>query len=223
MKKYVTYFRVSTKAQGESGLGLDGQKKAVTDYLAGQPHAIVGEFTEVESGRKSKRPELDAALKCCRKHNASLVVARTDRLSRNVHFLSGLMERKVEFVAVDNPSASNLSLHIMCAVAEEEARLCSLRVRAALAAAKERGVELGKHGKILAKENKAKANNFAKTIASTMGEVAAECIKESGKVSYRAMANLFNKKKIKTPRGGKWHGVTIKNYCDRLNINVGRS
>jgi DNA invertase Pin-like site-specific DNA recombinase len=144
--KFVAYYRVSTARQGLSGLGLEAQQAAVQNYLDGGSWELIGEFTEVESGRKTERPELANALALCKKHNATLVIARLDRLARNVHFISGLMETKVKFVACDMPEATPFMLHIYAAVAQEEARAVSARTKAALAAAKQRGVRLGATG-----------------------------------------------------------------------------
>ena len=116
--------------------------KAVEGYLNGGSWKLVGEFTEVESGKRSDRPELENALKACRKHKAKLVIAKLDRLSRNVHFISGLMERKVDFVACDMPSANAFMINVYAAVAQEERRMISDRTKAGLAAAKARGVKL---------------------------------------------------------------------------------
>lgn len=137
--KLVAYYRVSTKAQGESGLGLDGQKAAVRAYAAANSGRLVTEFVEVESGRKSDRdrPELARALAHAKLARARLVIAKLDRLSRSVHFLSGLMTAGVDFVACDNPHATPLTVHILSAVAEDEAKRISARTRAALAAYKE--------------------------------------------------------------------------------------
>jgi len=118
--KFVAYYRVSTNKQGKSGLGLDAQRKAVTEYLDGGDWDLVSEFTEIESGKKSDRPELAKALAACKRHKATLVIARLDRLARNVHFISGLMETKVKFVACDMPEATPFMLHIYAAVAEQE-------------------------------------------------------------------------------------------------------
>ena len=123
--RFVAYYRVSTAKQGFSGLGLEAQRAAVQNYLNGGTWELVGEFTEVESGRKSERPELAKALALCKKHKATLVIARLDRLARNVHFISGLMETKVKFVACDMPGATPFMLHIYAAVAQEEARAIS--------------------------------------------------------------------------------------------------
>ena len=144
--RFVAYYRVSTEKQGRSGLGLEAQQAAVQDYLNGGTWELVGEFIEVESGRKSERPELAKALARCKKDKATLVIARLDRLARNVHFISGLMETKVKFVACDMPEATPFMLHIYAAVAQEEARAVSARTKAALAAAKHRGVRLGVTG-----------------------------------------------------------------------------
>jgi len=143
MKNFIAYYRVSTKQQGASGLGLDAQRNAVTAFAAQHGASIVKEFTEVESGKKSDRPELTAALACAKRAGATLVVAKLDRLARNVHFLSGLMESGVDFLAVDNPAANKLTVHIMAAMAEYEREAISARTKAALAEAKARGVALG--------------------------------------------------------------------------------
>jgi DNA invertase Pin-like site-specific DNA recombinase len=139
--KCVTYARVSTARQGVSGLGIEAQQAAIANHLRGA--VPLAEFVEVESGKHSNRPELDKALAMCRKHKAVLVIAKLDRLARNVAFISNLMESKVEFVACDFPQANRLMLHILSAVAEHEARMISERTKAALAAAKARGTPLG--------------------------------------------------------------------------------
>src|SRR6516225_2751326 len=128
--KFIAYYRVSTDRQGKSGLGLDAQRKAVEDYLNGGRWTLVDHFTEVESGKRNDRPELEKALAACKKHKAKLVIAKLDRLSRNVHFISGLMERKVDFVACDMPSASAFMINIYAAVAQEERRMISERTMA---------------------------------------------------------------------------------------------
>jgi DNA invertase Pin-like site-specific DNA recombinase len=138
----VSYLRVSTARQGASGLGLEAQRKAVTDYLDGGRWELVAECVEVESGKRSDRPKLAEALRLCRIHNATLIIAKIDRLARNVAFISNLMESKVEFVAVDFPTANRLTVHILAAVAEHEAEMISQRIRDALAAAKARGKSL---------------------------------------------------------------------------------
>src|SRR6478672_9282933 len=138
--RFIAYYRVSTAQQGRSGLGLDAQQAAVLAYLNGGSWALLEEFTEIESGKRSDRPQLAAALAACRLHKATLVIAKLDRLARNVAFVSALMEAGVEFVAVDFPQANRLTIHILAAVAEHEASMISARTKAALAAAKARGV-----------------------------------------------------------------------------------
>src|SRR5262249_54816414 len=142
-RRFVAYYRVSTDRQGQSGLGLEGQQKAVMDYLNGGARELVSEFVEVESGKRADRPELARALEACRKHKCKLVIAKLDRLSRNLAFIATLMNSGVEFVAVDNPHANKLTIHILAAVAEHEREAISERTKAALAAAKARGKRLG--------------------------------------------------------------------------------
>ena len=141
--KFVSYLRVSTARQGTSGLGLEAQRAAVAGFLDGGDWTLVQEVLEVESGKRNDRPALATALKLCRKHRATLVIAKLDRLARNVAFISNLMESGVEFVAVDMPQANRFVVHILAAVAEQEAEAISKRTKAALAAAKARGTKLG--------------------------------------------------------------------------------
>src|SRR6516164_8225373 len=141
--KFVAYFRVSTDRQGKSGLGLEAQRETVMNYLNGGRWTLVGEFTEVESGKRADRPELEKALAACKKQKAKLVIATLDRLSRNLAFIATLMESGVEFVAVDNPHANKLTVHILAAVAQHEREMIAQRTKAALAAAKKRGQVLG--------------------------------------------------------------------------------
>jgi DNA invertase Pin-like site-specific DNA recombinase len=141
--RFVSYYRVSTTQQGASGLGLEAQREAVARHVAGAGGVIVAEFQEIESGKRNDRPEIAAALAACRLRRATLVIAKLDRLARNVHFISSLMESGVDFVACDNPHATRLTIHILAAVAEHEREMISQRTIAALAAAKARGVKLG--------------------------------------------------------------------------------
>src|SRR5271165_4697682 len=143
MTHFVAYYRVSTDRQGASGLGLDAQRQAVGRHLAGKGD-LAAEYTEIESGRRdANRPQLRAALEECRKRRAVLLIARLDRLARNVAFIANLMNSDVEFVAVDMPQANRLTIHILAAVAEHEREMISQRTKAALAAAKARGIKLG--------------------------------------------------------------------------------
>src|SRR5271156_3495754 len=141
--KFISYLRVSTARQGVSGLGLEAQRESVASYLNGGRWALVREVVEIESGKRNDRPAIAEALRLCRLHRATLIIAKLDRLARNVHFISSLMESGVEFVAVDFPQANRLTVHILAAVAEHEAAMISARTKAALQAAKARGVALG--------------------------------------------------------------------------------
>ena len=146
---WVSYLRVSTGRQGRSGLGLEAQRKSVEDFLNGGHWQLVKEFVEIESGKKTdrQRPVLAEAIKACRLYGAKLVIAKLDRLSRNAHFLLGLKEAGVDFVAADLPTANRLTVGIMAMVAEVEGRMISERTKAALAAARRRGVQLGGYNK----------------------------------------------------------------------------
>jgi DNA invertase Pin-like site-specific DNA recombinase len=208
--RFVAYYRVSTAEQGRSGLRLQAQQAAVQNYLNGGTWELVGEFTEVESGRKTERPELAKALALCKKHKATLVIARLDRLARNVHFISGLMETKVKFVACDLPEATPFMLHIYAAVAQEEARAISARTKAALAAAKLRGVRLGVTGAERAVRYKAEARRRAAELAPVLRD-----LKQQG-LSLRGMAAELTKRRVPTARGGAWHPQLVARVLERL-------
>ena len=141
--RFVSYYRVSTDKQGKSGLGLDAQRRAVQQYLNGGTWSLIGEFTEIESGKRNERPELAKALAACKRQKAKLVIAKLDRLSRNLAFIATLMDSGVEFIAVDNPHANKLTIHILAAVAQHEREMIAQRTKDALQAAKARGVVLG--------------------------------------------------------------------------------
>jgi len=209
-KKYVSYFRVSTVKQGASGLGLEAQQSAVSTYLNSECE-VVGEFVEVESGKRKNRPQLQAALAKCKKTGATLVIAKLDRLARNLHFISGLMEAKVDFVAADNPTANRLTVQILAAVAEDEARSISSRTKAALASAKARGTKLGVHGAILGAENSKRAAAVAVKMRPLIAELEA-----AGITSVRAIAAELNKRKIATSTGKQWHVPTVHRLLSRL-------
>lgn len=202
MKYYIAYYRVSTTRQGESGLGLEAQKEAVARYLEASGCEIAEEFVEVKSGKKLNRPELQRAIPACKKQKATLIIAKLDRLARNVHFISGLMEAGVEFVAVDNPHANRLMLHMLAAFAEHEREQISKRTKKALAAAKARGVELGRNGKILAAKNKTKAEKYAQKLSPLIRE-----LKAQGVSTMRAIATELNQRGIKTREGKDWHPI----------------
>lgn len=210
--KYVAYYRVSTESQGRSGLGLEAQKKSVLDYLAGGQWELVAEFTEIESGKKAKRPELEKALKLCKNIRAILVIAKLDRLARNVHFISGLMERGVKFCAVEFPNADPFMLHVHAAMSEHERRLISARTKDGLERAKARGIKLGRHGAILASVNAAKAQAHAKELKPVIAE-----IRKAGKVTVRSIMEELNRRGIKTQRGGTWHPQTVNVLLHRIS------
>ena len=170
--RFIAYYRVSSATQGRSGLGLEAQKAAVAAFLNGGSWSLLGEFTEVESGAKNDRPELAKALRICRLKGASLVIAKLDRLSRDAHFLLGLAKAGVDFVAADMPNANRLTAGIMAMVADEERQMISARTKAALTAAKARGVVLGGwkggpsvDGKLGAAANRANADEYAAKLA----------------------------------------------------------
>jgi len=196
--EYVAYYRVSTAKQGASGLGLDAQQAAVASYN------IVSCYTEVESGKCNTRPQLEAALEDARKRNATLLVAKLDRLSRNVAFISKLMESGVAFVAADNPTANKLLLHIMAAFAEHERDAISQRTRDALAQAKLRGTKLGNPNP-QASLSKGKATQQAKAKAYTDNVMAVvRELQGNGIASLYGIANALNARGITTRRGNTW-------------------
>jgi DNA invertase Pin-like site-specific DNA recombinase len=223
---FIAYHRVSTARQGRSGLGLEAQQKAIMDYLNGGSWELIGEYIEVESGKRSNnRPKLQEALKHCKMTGATLVISKIDRLARNVAFVSALMESGIEFVAVDMPTANKLTVHIIAAVAEEEARMISKRTKDALQAAKRRGVELGgsrfpgqglsqeaiKTGRLLGDEAKrVKADRFAADLKPMIEKIQAD-----GVTSLRGVARELNARKIKTPRGKEWTPTGVKNLMER--------
>jgi DNA invertase Pin-like site-specific DNA recombinase len=207
--RFVAYHRVSTDRQGKSGLGLDAQRKAILDYLNGGAWELVAEFVEVESGKHSDRKQLVAALEACRKHKAKLVIAKLDRLSRNLAFIATLMESGVEFVAVDNPHANKLTVHILAAVAQHEREMISERTRAALQAAKARGKVLGnprlREASVRGVDAlKAGADRFAANVLPVIREIQA-----AGVTSANAIAGRLNERGVKTARGGKWTHVQV--------------
>ncbi len=209
-KQYVAYFRVSTQRQGTSGLGLEAQRKAVIDYINGNGSKVLAEYTEVESGKRWSRPELGKALAHCKKHRATLVIAKLDRLARNVHFISGLIESRVDFVAVDMPEADRAFLQMAAVFAEWEGRKISERTKAALAAAKTRGVKLGVTGKERARENRSAANAFARKLRPVIKGLAGE-----GITSVRKVTEALNERGIETPRGGRWHPTGVARLLAR--------
>ena len=209
--RFVCYFRVSTDKQGIKGLGIEAQREAIRNYLALNGGEVVGSFEEVETGKKNDRPELLKAIEKCRRTKATLLIAKLDRLGRNLHFISGLMESGIEFRAVDNPHANKFMVHMLAAFAEHERELIAERTRNALQAAKERGVKLGLYGKVLAKQNKTSADQFAMRITPTISD-----IKQTGHYTVQQICNELNRRCIKTSRGNGWHISSTHNLLKRI-------
>lgn len=213
MTDYVGYFRVSTDRQGRSGLGLEAQREAVTRFIEGRGE-LLAEYTEIESGKKNDRPALSDALALCRLQKATLLIARLDRLARSVAFISNLMDSGVDFVAVDMPEANRLTLHILAAVAEHEREAISIRTKAALQAAKARGVKLGnphaaQAAPLAHKAIQQQADQFAATLAPLI-----EKMRDQG-MSLAAVAKELNSRNIQTARGRKWYPATVRNLLRR--------
>ena len=220
--KFVSYLRVSTRRQGESGLGLEAQRAAVAAWLNGGDWQLVEEHVEVESGKRvDNRPALSKAFDACRAFNAKLVIAKLDRLSRDAHFLLGLQKAGVEFVAVDMPHANRLTVGIMALVAEQEREAISQRTKAALAAAKARGTKLGKPKgtKVQGAEigcargvvtNMAKAEAFAERMRPVFTELDG--------LSARTAAQKLDRRGYATARGGKWSATLVIRTRRRLEV-----
>ena len=218
MEKFVSYLRVSTDRQGKSGLGLEAQRHQVKQHLNSVGGDLVSELVEVESGKRNNRPKLQEAIALAKAYNATLIIAKLDRLSRNALFLLSLKEAGVKFVAADNPSANNLTIGILALIAEHEREAISDRVKRALAAAKSRGTKLGGYrgynGSVTdlekAREARtAKANNKAKDY-----QLLFDRLNPDGSVSLKAMAQKLNEEGVPTPSGkGQWqHGQVARVY-----------
>ncbi len=223
--QFVAYYRVSTAKQGASGLGLEAQQAAVRAYLNGGKWRMVAETVEVESGKKADRPKLSEALALCRVHNATLIIAKLDRLARNVAFISNLMESGVEFTAVDFPTANRLTIHILASVAEHEASMISTRTKVALAAAKARGTRLGNPTSKIASRacegaaasvvvRTAKAAKRKNDLLPIIREIQA-----AGYDSLRKIAAVLNERGIPTARGGEWSGVQVDRILRSAHVS----
>jgi DNA invertase Pin-like site-specific DNA recombinase len=225
--KFVSYLRVSTTRQGRSGLGLEAQRKAVEDYLNGGNWQLVKEFVEVESGKKADRPQLEKAFQLCRLLGAKLVIAKLDRLSRDVHFLSGLQKAGIEFICADMPHATPLTIHILSAVAQHEREMISQRTKAALAAAKRRGKQLGGYRAGSGFDAPAVAKRAWKASAHARQEIAqqraadiAPIVKElqaAGAVTLLAIAAELNDRGIPTARGGQWSATQVMRLLEDID------
>lgn len=210
-QRFIAYYRVSTAKQGESGLGLSAQVEAVSRFLASQsagPEQPIAEYTEIESGKShANRPQLLAAIAQCRKEKAVLLIAKLDRLGRNVAFISALMESDVEFVCCDNPHANRLMIHLLAAFAEHEREAISTRTKAALEAAKARGTKLGNprwKKSIQAARDAKKLVPPAPAVMDMMDKLRAEGL------TLRAIADRLNALGLRTPRGSYWYASTVR-------------
>jgi DNA invertase Pin-like site-specific DNA recombinase len=221
----VAYERVSTARQGRSGLGLEAQRKAIGAFAASKEARVLGRFTEVESGRKDDRPELDKALALARITGSTLVIAKLDRLSRNAAFLLTLRDSGVGFLACDMPEANDLTVGIMALVAQQEPEAISRRTKEALAAARVRGVILGNPkgaaalrragmGGVALREAVARnADEFAIALRPVI-----EAIRAEGYSTLRAIAEQLNCRGIATRRGGRWQVSNVRNLLARLEL-----
>jgi DNA invertase Pin-like site-specific DNA recombinase len=239
MCKVVAYYRVSTEGQGRSGLGLDAQKQAVLSLCESRGwHVIEPSFTEIESGKRNDRPELEAALERCRLTGAKLVVAKLDRLSRNAAFTLQLRDSGVEFTCADNPDVNRLTVGILALVAEQEREAISDRTKKALAAAKVRGTwtkadgtpyksgnRLGNPNGAAAFRRAGKGNAASRQAAVANADAFAEGlratinkIRSSGPLSMQRIADALNAKHIKTPRDGKWAAGNVQRLLARLDL-----
>jgi DNA invertase Pin-like site-specific DNA recombinase len=212
MKTFIAYYRVSTPRQGVSGLGLEAQRTAVARFVGSG--TLLREFTEIESGKAhANRPQLLAAIERCRKTKATLIIAKVDRLSRNVSFISTLMDGAVDLVFADMPGAGRLELHIMASIAEHEREAISARTKAALAAAKARGVRLGNPRLDVARKRAREvwhAHRHDPEVIALINDW-----QDDGD-SLRAIADRLNKLNIpSSPRDtrtrGRWHGSSVRN------------
>lgn len=224
MAGFVSYLRVSTAQQGRSGLGLEAQRAAVARHAASAGAVIVAEFVEVESGKRGDRPQLAAALAACRARRATLLIAKLDRLSRDAHFLLGLEKAGVEFIAADMPNANRLTVRLMAVIAQEEREMISARTKAALAAAKSRGVRLGNPnlqpgtreqalaaGRVAAAVKRDRADTLAADLAPVLADIRA-----GGATSLAAIAGELTARGIPTPSGrGGWHAATVQRVLAR--------
>jgi DNA invertase Pin-like site-specific DNA recombinase len=219
--QFVAYCRVSTQGQGRSGLGLEAQQKAVRDYLDGGRWKLIGEFTEVESGKRSDRPELAEAMRIAKRHKATLVIAKLDRLARSVAFISRIMEGDVEFVAVDMPMANRLTVHILAAVAEHEREMISQRTKSALAAAKARGTLLGNRTNLEVAQRNSRAVRSRAAVQFVRNSIPViKQIQETGLTSLREVAGALNARGIRSARGGEWHPTQVKRVLERANQGI---
>jgi len=220
-KKYVGYFRVSSQKQGESGLGLEAQKQAVLAFV--RDNELLNEFVEIETGTKKKdRPQLRTALQQCKKENAILVIAKLDRLSRNVAFIANLLEMDVEFIALDMPVANRLTVHILAAVAEHEALIISSRTSSALQVLKRNGAKLGNPENLDEKARKlgpiANRNIALNHSANISATALAKILRYEKGMPLQKVADELNSAKLFTRNGKYQTACSIRNLLNRAEL-----
>lgn len=220
-QSFVAYYRVSTEQQGRSGLGLDAQRKTVGDFLRRTNGKLRAEFTEVQSGADDVRPQLGEALRLCKLTNSTLLIAKLDRLSRNVAFLATLQQSRTKFVACDLPEANELVVNILAAVAQAERKAISERTRVALAAAKERGVRLGNPRLSPGtRESALAASRARQALSDEMALDLRDLLKhaeENGFNSLRSVAKHLNDMGVAAPAGGSWHAASVRRVKRRIS------
>ena len=222
--KFVSYYRVSTERQGQSGLGLEAQKDAVNRWLGTNQYELVSEHVDIESGRRDDRPELAAAIKDAKKAGATLVIAKLDRLARDIYTISRLMRSGVKFVAVDNPHANELTVHLLAVMAEHEAKQISERTKAALKAAKARGVKLGAANPLIAAKGVPALQKARGGQIQRADQRAAEIlpiidgIRAVGITTLDGIADALNRRGVATARGGQWYPSTVRRILMRAVI-----
>jgi DNA invertase Pin-like site-specific DNA recombinase len=209
MTDYVVYYRVSTVRQGQSGLGLDGQRTMVENFL-NPDDQVIGEFTEIQSGKKDDREQLQSALRLVKKTKSKFLIPKLDRFSRKVSFVSSIIDQGVEIVICEHPNITTFFLHLLSCFAEEERRQISERTRLALQEAKKRGVELGKNGKVLGQVNRRNKEEFVSSIQPSLETVRKECS------SLSEMSRRLNEMNVPTYRNGRWYPQTVKNYISLI-------
>lgn len=199
----ISYLRVSSQAQGRSGLGLEAQRETIENYRRSVNGSLLAEYVDIQSGKKNERSGLSQAIEHARRTQSALVIAKLDRVSRRVSFIANLMESNISFVVAELPNADEFQLHIYAAIAQQERKLISERTKAALAQAKKRGVKLGSYGKTLAKLNKVKAQKFARQFKERITQMRKEGL------TLREVAQVFNEEGISSSNGSKWHATSV--------------
>lgn len=217
MQRWISYLRVSTTKQGIGGLGIEAQRDAVNAFAKVRGGEILAEYVEVESGKRNDRPALSDAIAHAKRTGSILLIAKLDRLARSVAFISSLMEAKTEFIAVDAPYANRLMLHLLAAFAEHEREQISARTKAALAAARARGVRLGANGRVLADRAIKDATQFCQPLEADVRAIIA-----AGARNIRDVAAGLNDRAIPARQGGLWWPSNTANLMKRLGLAFGR-